>query len=261
MNRASRGNRGTKYINYVNLLRVMELSVIIPAYNEENRIKRTLEYTSSFLDTRGYDYEIIVVDDGSKDNTRDVVESLNNNRIKLTNKRENKGKGYSVKQGMLLADKSHILFMDADNSTKIDEIANFWKHTNQYDILIGSRNLNESKIPIKQPFIRSTLGKIFPLFVRLFVIRGVKDTQCGFKFFTRDSAQKILRYQKSQGFAFDVELLFLAKKFGYDIKEMPITWHNDEDSKVKFLTPLKMLMSLFKIRLNNLKGAYDEDMG
>jgi len=236
----------------------MELSVVIPCYNEDTRIEATLEHTISYLQAKGIDYEIIVVDDGCFDNTRNVVEKFTKQKVKITNKRKNRGKGYSVKQGMLLADKKYILFMDADNSTRIDEIEQFMEHVDSQDIIIASRNLPESILPIKQPFIRSCLGKLFPLFVRLLVVRGIKDTQCGFKLFKRPVAQRLLRLQTLNRFAFDVELLFLASQKGYHIKELPVTWRNDERSTVRLFTPLKMFVSLFTIRFNQLMGRYDE---
>lgn len=237
----------------------MELSIIIPARNEEKRIGKTLEYTCDYLQQKKIDYEIIVVDDGSTDDTRVVVKSFNNPRIKLTNKRANRGKGYSVKQGLLLADKKYVLFMDADNSTRIEEIEKFFPCFKDHDLVIASRNLPGSRIDIKQPYFRSLLGKIFPLCVKIFAVRGIKDTQCGFKMFKREVAQKIARLLTVDRFAFDVELLYIAKKFGYSIKEVPVAWYNDTDSRVGLLTPLRMLRSLFKIRLRDLKGGYDEE--
>ena len=236
----------------------MELSVIIPAYNEEQRISNTLKESIAFLKTQGYESEIIVVDDGSTDNTRQKVMEFSP-YARLTPVRKNKGKGYSVKEGMLFATKKWRVFMDADNSTSIKEISNFFRHLDGNDILIGSRNLPDSVIAIKQPFLRSTLGKIFPLFVRLFAVRGIKDTQCGFKLFSEHAAKKIFPLTRLNRWGFDVEILFLARKKGFQIKEMPITWKNDGQSKVSPLKDsLDMFFDLLRIRWNWLTNKYEE---
>jgi dolichyl-phosphate beta-glucosyltransferase len=235
----------------------MKLSIIIPAYNEEKRIGKTLERILEYLHKRIFDYEIIVVDDGSKDKTIEVVSKFKDKRIKILKNIKNMGKGYSIKRGMLEATKDYLLFSDSDLSTPIEELDDFIKYILRYDIIIASRNLKESKIKIKQPKIRQLLGKIFPLFVRLFAIRGIKDTQCGFKLFKKDSAKKIFGKQTIDGFGFDVEILYLAKKYKFKIKEMPVVWVNDMASKVNpFKDSLRMIRDVIKVRINDLTGKY-----
>ena len=236
---------------------IKSLSVIIPAYNESGRIKPTLIHIMKYLKGKHLDFEIIVINDCSKDDTFDVVSSIRSDKIKIFNNKENKGKGYSVRKGMLLAKKEHVLFSDADLSTPIEELSKFDKHIQKNDIIIGSRNLPRSNILIKQPFIRSKLGKIFPLLVSLILLRGIKDTQCGFKLFRADIARKIFTKQTVERFGFDVEILYIAKKLGYKIKEIPITWKNAEGST---LDPVKDSIRMFKelmiIKYNSLIGRY-----
>ena len=253
----------------------MEISIIIPAYNEEKRIEKTLERIFSYMKLKKHDFEMVVVDDGSKDKTVEVVElfrkkidknkkskdikKVNKNRIKILKNVKNKGKGHSVKRGMLAGEKKWLLFSDADLSTPIEEIEKFEKYIDQYSIIIASRNLKESQIKIKQPKLRSTLGKIFPFIVNLFTIRGIKDTQCGFKLFRKDVADKIFPLQTSKGFAFDVEVLFIAKKHNYKIKEIPVIWVNALGSKVD---PIKdsigMFLDLIRFRFNSIIGKYNK---
>ncbi len=228
----------------------MQISIIIPAYNEEKRIKKTLEAILSYLQKKKYDYEIIVVNDGSTDKTKDVVLEFKNRKIKIIDNIENKGKGFSVKQGFLTATKEWVLFSDADLSTPIEELDTFFRYKD-YDVIIGSRNLPDSLIVVKQPFLRSTLGKMFPFFVRLLLLPEIKDSQCGFKLFKKEAAKKIVSMQTITGFCFDAEQLYIAKKMGYVIKEVPISWQNDERSKIKIVTDsINMFVDLVRIKLN-----------
>jgi len=235
----------------------MELTVIIPALNEEKLIGNTLNQTITFLKEKKINYEIIVVDDGSTDGTRAVVRDFVTKGVSLTPLRKNKGKGYSVRQGMLLAKKQYALFMDADNSTPISEVEEFLKLIKEHDVVIASRNLKESVIAIKQPWLRSMLGNIFPLLVRLLVVRGIKDTQCGFKLFSRKAITEIFTRARLNRWGFDVELLFIARKKKLSIKELPITWKNEGASKVSaFKDSIDMFLDLLRIRIHSLKGRY-----
>jgi len=229
----------------------MEISIIIPAYNEEKRINKTLETILSYLQKKKYDYELIVVNDGSTDKTKDVVLEFKNKQITVIDNLKNMGKGYSVKHGFLAATKEWILFSDADLSTPIEELETFFRYKD-YDVIIGSRNLPDSLIVVKQPLLRSTLGKIFPFFVQMLLLPGIRDSQCGFKLFRKDAAKKIAALQTIDGFCFDAEQLYIAKKFGFKIKEVPISWHNDERSKIKIVKDsVRMFVDLVRIRFKD----------
>jgi len=235
----------------------MEISVIIPAYNEEKRIGKTLEALLKYLDKQKYSYEIIVVNDGSTDKTKEVVQQFKQRKIKIIDNHQNKGKGYSIQHGFCAAQKKWILFTDADLSTPIEELETCFRYASGADVIIGSRNLPMSQIVVKQPFFRSMLGRIFPFFVRLLLLPEIKDSQCGFKLFRKEVAQKVAQKQRIAGFCFDVELLFLTKKLGYKIQEIPVTWSNDERSKIKIISDsFCMFVDLLKIRWDDLLGRY-----
>lgn len=235
----------------------MELSVVIPAYNEADRIGSTLKSVSDFLSKKKWEYEIIVIDDGSKDGTVNTVNGLGDSHIKVVSLGGNRGKGFAVWKGLSKARYSHILFSDADLSAPIEDLDRFMPFIDSFDVIIGSRNLPESKITKPQPWLRSHLGKTFPLLVRALALPGIKDSQCGFKLFNERAKQAIVESQTIFDFGFDVEILFICKKRGYTIKEVGVHWGNAEGSKVRpFRDSAKMLIDLFKIRMNNIKGRY-----
>ena len=237
------------------------LSIVIPAYNEEAVIKKTLEKVAEYLEGRYLSYEIIVVCDGCKDNTARLAEEAAkaNHKIQVLDRKTNMGKGFSVRQGCLEAKGNYVIFTDADLSTPIDEIEKLLKWLEEgYDIAIGSRALKESDIQVRQAWYRQTMGKIFNLLVQTLAIKGIKDTQCGFKGFKKEVARKIFQRQAINGFGFDVEVLYIARMLGYSIKEVPVRWLNRAASKVNPLThPLQMLTDLIRIRLRGWKGAYE----
>ena len=229
------------------------LSVVIPAYNEENRLPATLKEIISHLDQGNADYEIIIVEDGSTDNTQLKLEEIrsNNSRIRILQNKKNKGKGFSVKKGVLAAQGEYILFCDADGSTPISELDKLLTKLDAgYDIAIGSRGLKESQIRVRQTFYREYMGKIFNGLVRLLTVPGIADTQCGFKCFKRDVAQELFTLQKIKRFSFDVEVLYLAQKKGFKIAEVPVTWMNSPESRVDLIKDsLRMLIDVLRIRL------------
>jgi dolichyl-phosphate beta-glucosyltransferase len=234
------------------------ISIVIPAYNEEKRIVKSLNQIIKYLEKNRSTYEIIIVDDGSTDKTIEVIKQINNKNIKIIKNKINMGKGYSVKRGILKAKHPLVLFSDSDLATPIQELKKFMKLIKNFDIVIASRNLKESNIKIKQPFHRKVIGKIFPFLVKLLALRGFKDTQCGFKLFKTNIAKKIVSLQTFNRFSFDVEILYIAKKLGYTIKEAPVVWIDKEGSKVNPIKDsIRMLIDLFKIRINNLLGKYD----
>ncbi len=236
------------------------LSIVIPAYNEEAVIEKTLREVVGYLEGKSLSYEIIVVCDGCKDNTASIAEGFVkvNDRISVIDRKTNMGKGFSVKEGCLNAKGEYVIFTDADLSTPIEEVEKLLKWLkDSYDIAIGSRGLKESDIKIHQPWYRETMGKIFNLFVQILVMRGIKDSQCGFKGFKKEVAQKIFRKQTINGFGFDVEILYIARKFGYRIKEVPVRWLNRKESRVNpLIHSIQMLTDLIRIRFLDRKGTY-----
>jgi len=211
-------------------------SLIIPAYNERERLPRTLREAVLYLKRRKDDYEIIVVSDGSSDGTDAIVENFSRQEqnIKLLANGKNLGKGYSVQKGMLAAKGDYILFMDADNSTPISELDKLGPYLENYDVVIGSRALPRSNIVKRQARLRESTGKLFNFFIQLLLLPGIKDSQCGFKLFKREAGLDIFKRASVKRFCFDVEILCLARQLGYKIAEVPVTWVNSKPSKVSF---------------------------
>lgn len=237
----------------------MYLSIIIPAFNEEKRIAKTLLEIDRYLKKQSYDYEIIVVNDGSKDETVKVIRELKIANLKIIDNKENRGKGYAVRQGLSEAKGAYRLFTDADNSTSIKEIEKFFPYSNEYDIMIGSRSLKGSIISASQPFYRAIGGKWYGLLAHAIVgLWGIKDTQCGFKFFSAKAIDTILPKCIINGWSFDSEILVIAKSSGYTIKEIPIIWSNQIQTKVTSTGIAKAILDLLRIRWNLIIGRYQK---
>ena len=227
------------------------LSIIIPAYNEAERIPLTLVDMDKRLSKEEYSYEILVINDGSKDKTAEVVRSMEKmiKNLRLIDNVENKGKGGVVRQGMLLAKGKIRLFTDADNSVSIDHFNVMApKFREGCDVVICSRAAKGSKLDPAEPLYRQIPGKIGNLFIQLLLLPGLWDTQCGFKAFTDEAAEKVFQLSKIPGWGFDVEILALSKKMGYKIKEVPVHWVNDTRSHIKASAYLKVLIETCKIR-------------
>jgi len=240
---------------------VVFLSVIVPAYNEENRIETTLQSISSFLSKRQYTYEIIVVNDGSIDGTVDIISRLLTEipRLRLIGNKVNKGKGWAVKLGMLDAKGEIRLFMDADNSTTADQVERMFPYfENGVDVVIGSRRVKGSVIAVHQSIFRERLGQLFNLIVRIINGLDMQDTQAGFKAFSSFAVDKIFPMQTIYEWAFDQELLVIAEQLGLQVKEVPITWSNDPMSHLRFKSMSKMLFDVIKVRINLWSGMYNE---
>jgi len=239
----------------------MKLSVIFPAYNEEKRIPKTLRLTYDYLKKQDYQSEILVVNDGSKDKTGEVINGLKREIpiLRFIDNKENKGKGGVVKQGMLEAKGDYRLFSDSDNSTSIDQVENIWPWLEKgFDIVIGSRDVKGAKLDPPQPFIRKVLfGDSFKLLRKIIIgLWTIQDTQCGFKCFSAKAAKDIFSEATEDGFIFDVEVLILAKKLKYHIKEIPVSWKNSAESKVKLKNVFKMLFDMLKLRKDLILGKY-----
>lgn len=231
----------------------MYLSIIIPAYNEEKRLARTLQSVHEYLGKQPYDYEILVVNDGSRDGTAPLVENLAKSipRLLLLNNKENHGKGYVVRQGMLKATGAVRLFMDSDNSTSIEYFDRMRPlFTDGSRVVIATRDRRDhpdATQAVPQPFIKRLAGDMGNLVIQLLVLPGIWDTQCGFKAFSAEAAEKIFSAATMDRWAFDVEVLGLAKKFGYSIGIVPVHWVNDADSRVKPLAYVQFFFEVVKI--------------
>jgi dolichyl-phosphate beta-glucosyltransferase len=234
------------------------LSVIIPAYNEEKRLPSTLDLMVDYFKKQDYTCEIIVVSDGSKDHTAQIVKDSPHypDLLKLIDCPVNQGKGQSVKEGVLAAVGKFIIYNDADGAAPIEEIEKLWSAIHDgFDIAIGSRAIERSAV--KDLWYRHVIGVTFNTLIKIIILGDFLDTQCGFKLFKRECARTIFENNVSKGFSFDVEILFLAKKLGYKVAEIPIAWHSVPGSKINLLidSPL-MLLDIIKIRLRDLAGKY-----
>src|SRR5579863_6034134 len=239
----------------------VKYSIIIPAYNERERISATLEKVIAYAREQGWAAEIIVVNDGSRDNTAEVVRGFaqKHAQIRLLENPGNRGKGYSVRNGMLHAQNDVMLFTDADLSSPISEADKLFAAIEQgADVAIGSRWLRAELQTERQPWYRQLYGRLFNLALRIVLGLKYRDTQCGFKAFTREAAQAVFTRQRVERWGFDPELLFLANKFKLRTVEVPVKWAHDHRSKINPLRDgLKMGVEMLDVRLNDLKGLYE----
>jgi glycosyltransferase involved in cell wall biosynthesis len=236
-----------------------DISVIIPAYNEEKRLPPTLARIEQYLAARPYSAEILVVDDGSRDATARVVEGLQTRapRLRLISNGGNRGKGYSVRHGMIEATGDIALFTDADLSAPIEEADKLLAALAHCDVAIGSRGLDHNLIETHQSGVRELAGKSFNWAVRAAIGVQFADTQCGFKAFRRERTRVLFEQQRIERFGFDPELLFLARRHGLSVIEVPVRWAHDPGTRVHVLTDgLRMVGDLAVIRWNSLIGRY-----
>jgi glycosyltransferase involved in cell wall biosynthesis len=241
-----------------------QLSIVIPAYNESARIEATLDRVMNCVEAQGWDAEVLVVDDGSSDNTAEIVQHWMTlyERLHLIKNNGNRGKGYSVRNGLLQAAGEVVMFTDADLSAPMEE-ANFLLAAiaDGADVAIGSRWMDRTRQTIHQPLYRQFFGRCFNAVTRLIMGLPYRDTQCGFKAFRREAAQVIFRLQRIERWGFDPEILFIARKLKYTIREVSVTWGHDERSRMSYLKDgMKMLEDMAVIRSNSLAGRYDEDI-
>jgi len=235
-------------------------SIIIPAYNEAMRVSATLERVLAYIAEQGWEAEVIAVNDGSRDKTAEIIRGFaeRNPRVQLLENPGNRGKGYSVRKGMLHAQGEILLFSDADLSSPIEEAEKLLAAiTAGADIAIGSRWLRSDLQTQRQPLYRQLFGRTFNLMLRITLGLNFKDTQCGFKAFTRRAASTIFALQKIERWGFDPELLYLANKFGLKVAEIPVAWAHNEGTRINPLRDgTKMFLEMLKIRWNAISGKY-----
>ena len=236
------------------------LSIIIPAYNEAARLEETVYRIFGYCQSMGQPFEMIVVDDGSSDDTPRLVQSMQSGikNLILISCASNRGKGYAVRLGIREAQGKYILFTDADLSTPIEELDGFLSCLeNGFPMVIATRKHPAAKILQQQPVWRESMGKVFTEISNLILGLRVSDFTCGFKAFQRDVAKKLFRMQRIDRWAFDSELLFLARYCGYRVAELPVSWSNSADTKVRiFRDTITSFLALWKIRWNAMTGKY-----
>jgi len=248
------------------VLKMIKLSVIIPVYNESSRVLPTLDDIYSYLEKQDYQYEVLIVNDGSSDNTVKIVkEKIKNlpagrqgwSGFKVIDNKKNQGKGAVVKQGMLESQGEWRLFMDADNAYNIRILDNLWPYSKNYEVIIASRYIKGAKLLTPIPLSRKLLSRLGNILIQILVAWGIKDTQCGFKLFSKQATKEIFRKQTMMRWSFDIELVAIAKKHKFDIKEVPIDWKVEKGSKLKVAqTASRTLKDLLIVKWNLIKGKY-----
>lgn len=232
------------------------ISIIIPAYNEERRLPSTLEAIGRYLGSRSWDFaEIVVVNDGSRDRTAALACATG---ARVIENPGNRGKGFSVRNGILKAEGEWLLFTDADLSSPIEELDKLWRmaENENAEVAIGSRALDRSLVGVHQPAMREFAGRLFNLVMRAVTGLPFHDTQCGFKLFQRQAAREIFRRQRLDGFGFDVEALYIASRLGYRVLEIPVRWNDVAGTKVKMLGAVAAFLDPLKVRWNGITGKY-----
>ncbi|MEK6967629.1 MAG: dolichyl-phosphate beta-glucosyltransferase [Nanoarchaeota archaeon] len=230
----------------------MDLSIVIPVYNEESRIKPFLRDLEDTI-RRMPDYEIIFVNDGSKDSTMSILNDFSKKQreVKIISYKKNRGKGYAVRKGVLSSNGKKIIFIDADGSTKPQEIFQMLTLLDSYDVVVGDRTQYESSVD--QPVLRQITGKLFNFYANLIFGINVKDNLCGFKGFQREVAKILFRNMISERWIFDVEIFYKIRKNNYSLRQMSIKWNHKEGTKIKPFDPFKMFLQLFFLRIKLMK--------
>jgi glycosyltransferase involved in cell wall biosynthesis len=237
----------------------MNLSIVIPVFNEEARLAQAVEAFNAFLPGLDLDTQVIFVDDGSTDRTAEMLSATPARfAIDLISYRPNRGKGFALRQGILKASGDYVLFLDVDMSTPLAELAKFREAMDRrVPVIIGSRRAVGSRVLKSQSTLRRKLGEGFSFLSSLLLVRGITDFTCGFKMFRRDAARRIFGAQQIERWGFDAEILFLARRCGYAIQEIPVSWTNDERTKVRLLKDVaRSFTDLLRIRFNALFRKY-----
>ncbi len=235
------------------------LSIIVPVYNEEKRLTRGMTEILHFIDKQTFTVELIVINDGSTDATVKLLKKLKHSSLRLISYEKNQGKGYAIREGMKNARGDLRLFMDVDLSTPIEEFQKFLPYVKAFDVVIGSRRAKDSEILVHQPFLRERLGMIFTWLSSILLGVEVSDFTCGFKCFSRKAAGKVFSLQRLHGWGFDSEIIFLVQKKGFLIKEVPVVWSNDSQTRVVLAKDVLLsLIDLIRIRMNDVFGSYSK---
>ena len=227
----------------------IDLSVVIPSYNEEARLKRSLPAALDYLEDRGLRFEVLVVDDGSQDDTSAVAATFADRGTRVHRLERNGGKGAACCQGVALTRGRRVLLTDADFSTPIEDLARLEPYLDSAEVVLGSRAVKGSNVTSPQPFYRSGMGKVFNKIIRVLAVRKIHDTQCGFKLLDGEVARSLFADLLTAGFAFDVELVWLAQRRGLRVEEVGVRWENSASSRVSLLRdPPKMLWDVLRFR-------------
>jgi dolichyl-phosphate beta-glucosyltransferase len=228
----------------------MDLSVVIPAYNEALRLGPTLERVVEYLRQQGESYEVLVVDDGSTDATAEVARQFTAGGVRVLRQEVNRGKGAVIKAGVLASQGREVLLLDADLSTPIEDIERLRPHLPKAPLVLGSRAVEGSDVTTHQPFYREMMGRTFNLIIRMLGVRGLNDTQCGFKLLDGDIARRLFAELQIERFAYDVELVWLARQHGYHVVEVGVRWADSSSSKVNPVSDsLRMFWDVLALRL------------
>ncbi|MEO8286369.1 MAG: dolichyl-phosphate beta-glucosyltransferase [Chloroflexota bacterium] len=239
---------------------VPHLSVVVPMYNEAQRMSSSLPRLRDYFTAQSYSVEFVVVDDGSTDNTIEAAWKIlgHGPNVRIIDKKPNQGKGRALKVGMLAASGEFVLFTDADLSTPPEEIEKFWTWFEKgYDVVIGSRKMKGANIERHQPLWRESMGKVFTWLTNRIATRGISDITCGFKCFTHKAAQELFSRSIIDDWSFDAEVLFVAQQHHLRIREVPVRWHDERGTKVRIVRDAaRALTGLVKIRVNGIRGKY-----
>jgi len=244
-------------------MRNIKLTLIIPAYNEEKIIKRTVSVVLNFLLKKKYGWEVIVVDDGSSDSTYALVSeiAMKEKRVKVVRIKKNSGKGTALRVGISKANGEYIVFSDADLSVPIKNVDKFIKILEKdADVVIGSRRVEGAEIVVHQPWLRENMGRFYTFLTKVYLSMDIADFTCGFKGFKKQVAKRIFKKSLIDRWAYDSEIMFLVKKYGYEVVQTPVVWRNREDTRVNLGKAVaESFRDLLSIRVNELLGKYNSN--
>lgn len=233
------------------------LSLVVPAYNEQAILKENLDLIISYLKTKKYTWEIVVADDGSRDDTSKIARSFEKKNVKLVSLKQNAGKGAALKAGVLSSNGERVIFTDADLSVSINYLDDILMALEKTEVAIASRRVKGAVIRRHQPAMRELMGRVFTLLTQIVVWSTIPDFTCGFKGFTDEAAKKVFSQSRIARWSYDAEIIFLSKKYGYKISQVPIVWENREDTRVRLGSAVfTSFVDLLKVRAYDILGYY-----